>query len=332
MKICVHFQRKDKYQAFEGVRLVKSIKGALDIANIRYVRNDIEYYDILHCCSIYDETKINDAIEEGKKVVFSALMSENDVQTRLLTIKDKNAILSTRELNLLNKVDLILVSDELSKKLLVEKGVTTRIDVVPLGINNSRFLFVNEQEDNIFYNYYQLSKETKFIVSIGTYEDNENFEDLIQIAKLCPKNYFYYFGFSKSHKVPYKNKNIPANLKFHTLANEEIYRSMMKNASIYLSFDNTRHSPITLFDAASSGTQIVSLRPNGLNDEILNKLGAYSGTTIKEVGEIINKYFNNELPSNVELAKQVAHENSLKALGKALQEKYNSILKGEENA
>ena len=332
MKICVHFQRNEKQQAFGGVRLVKSIKGALDVANIRYARNDIEYYDILHCCSINDETKINDAIEDGKKVVFSALMSENDTQTRLLTIKDKTYYLSPRELSILNKVDLILVCDEISKKILVERGVTTRIDVVPVGVNSSRFLFVNEQEDNIFYNYYQLSKETKFIVSSGTYEDKDNFDDLIEIARLCPKYYFYYFGFSKSHKVPYKNKNIPNNLKFHTLINEEIYRSMMKNASIYLSFDNSRHSPISLFDAASSSTQIVSLEPNGLNSEILNKLGAYTGKTIKEVGNIINKLFNNELEFNVSKAKQIAYDNSLKALGNALKEEYSSIMKGEENA
>lgn len=332
MKICVHFHRNEKQQAFGGVRLVKSIKGALDVANIRYARNDIEYYDILHCCSVYDETKINDAIEDGKKVVFSALMAENDTQTRLLSIKDKNYVLSSRDLNILNKVNLILVCDELSRQILIEKGVTTKIVVVPVGVNSARFVFVNEQEDNIFYNYYQLSKETKYIVSNGTYEDEKNFDDLIEIARLCPKYYFYYFGFSKKHKVPYKNKNLPGNIKFHCLANEEIYRSMMKNASIYLSFDNTRHSPISLFDAASSSTQIVSLEPNGLNNEILQKLGAYTGKTIKDVANIINKLCNNELEFNTEKAKQVAQENSLKALGNALKEAYTSILKGEENA
>lgn len=331
MKICVHFQRNEKQQAFGGVRFVKSIKGALDVANIRYTRNDIENYDILHCCSVNDETKINDAIEDGKKVVFSALMSENDTQTRLISIKDKNYIISARDINILNKVDLILVCDENSKNILIEKGVTTQIHIVPVGVNISRFLFVNEQEDNIFYNYYQLPKDTKFIVSSGTYEDKDSFEDLIEIAKLCPKYYFYYFGYTKGHKIPYKNKSIPSNLKFHSLANEEIYRSMMKNASIYLSFNNQRHSPISLFDAAGSNTQIVSLEPNGLNSDILNKLGAYSGKTIKEVGEIINKLFNNELKFNVSDAKKVAQENSLKALGNALKDEYNSILKGVEN-
>lgn len=330
MKICVHFLQKNRYQAFEGVRLIKSIKGALDIANIRYARNDIESYDILHCCSLQDETKINDAIEEGKKVVFSALMSETDIQTRLLVRKENNLTLPARALSILNKVDLILVSDELSKNLLISNGTKTRIDIVPVGVNNSRFAFVNEQEDNIFYNYYQLSKETKYVVSVGTYEDKENFEDLVQIAKQCPKYYFYYFGFNKSHKIPYKNKNLPSNLKFHVLANEEIYRSMMKNASIYLSFDNRRHSPITLFDAASSGTQIVSLKPNDLNNDILDKLGAYSGTTISEVCNIINQLFLNKLPFNVEQARKVAHENSLKALGNSLLEKYDSLMKGEE--
>mgnify|MGYP003328083451 CR=1 FL=1 len=107
---------------------------------------------------------------------------------------------------------------------------------------------------------------------------------------------------------------------------------MMKKASIYLSFDNMRHSPITLLDAASSGTQIVSLKPNGLNENILEKLGAYSGKTIKEVAGLIDKLLNDELEMNIAKAKQVARENSLKALGNALKEEYKIVMKeGEKN-
>ena len=64
MKICVFFQPKDKYDNFEGMRLRKSIKGALELVDVPYSRNIIDNYDIIHFVSPDDELKINDAIEE----------------------------------------------------------------------------------------------------------------------------------------------------------------------------------------------------------------------------------------------------------------------------
>ena len=331
MKICVFFQPKDKYDNFEGMRLRKTIKGALELVDVPYSRNIIDNYEIIHFVSPDDEVKINDAYEAGIPIVFSALMSETDIATRLSELsKSGLTVLSARALRILNKVNLVLVCDEASKKFLVDNGVKTKIDIVPLGVNLARFEIPSQLSSDIFYNYYQLPKDSKFIVSVGSYEDKDKFKSLCEIARFCPNYYFYYFGRSKSKKSPPKIKNTPKNLKFHLLTNDEIYCSMMKNASIYLAFDNRRHSPITLLDAAASRTQIVALNPVYRNDELLNKLHAYRGDSTPEVGSIITNIMNGNLEKHVEEAYEFAHENSLRKLGIALKKEYASLLKGEK--
>ena len=215
MKICVYFQPKDKYDNFEGMRLRKSIKGALELVDVPYSRNIIDSYDIIHFVSPDDEVKINDAKEEGIPTVFSAGMSETDIATRLFELKNDVHVITPRALRTLNKVDLVLVSDETSKQLLIDSGVKTRVEVVPLGVNTARFEMTSQLESDIFFNYYQLSKDTKFVVSVGSYEDRDKFKALCEIARFCPNYHFYYFGRCKSKRKPPKIKNAPRNIKFH---------------------------------------------------------------------------------------------------------------------
>ncbi len=104
----------------------------------------------------------------------------------------------------------------------------------------------------------------------------------------------------------------------------------MKNASVFLTFDNRRHNPITLFDAAASKTQIVALTPTYNNGELLEKLHAYTGDSTPEVASLITKIMNGELETKTDLAYKVAQENSLRKLGLALKEEYESLLKEED--
>lgn len=329
MKICVYFEPKDINDDFEGKRLRKTIKGSLEMVNVPYTRNLVENYDILHVLSAGDELKINDAIQTNHKVVFSALITETDIVTRLYELKNNCLVMSPRYLRTLNKVDVILVCDECSKELLITSGVKTKIVCVPLGINTSRFEMTSELESDLFYNYFQLDKRTKYIVSIGSFEDKDEFSKLIEIAKLCPNYRFFYFGKGKTKKSLPKSKKIPKNLEFHLLLNQDIYCSMMRNALAYLSFDNRRRSPLTLFDAAASKTQIISLKPNNYNEEILTKLKAVCCNTSYEVSKTIDAINNGEYINNVEQVYKVARANSLKKLGTKLIEIYNNLLKGE---
>lgn len=334
MKICVYFQPKKLKDNFEGARLRKNIKGALELANIEYAKNIIDEYDIIHFISIDDEAKINDSIAENKRTVFSAFVCETDESARLLSVKNDAPIFSSKALRVLNNVDVVFVPNETSRNLLVRAGITSRIEIVSPGVNLSRFEFADPIQEKVFYNYFRIETAEQYVVSIGTYEQYDSLKPLIEIANRCPKYTFFFFGqmHGKMHegKIRRLAKKMPKNLKLCPLAVSEIYCSMMKHASVFLSFDNSRHAPLTLLDAAASKTQIVALKPLGFNEETLKKTHAIVCENIDDVASAITKLMEGTIENHCEEAYNFACENSLTKLGKRLNEEYTKLLKGDK--
>ncbi len=326
MKVCVYFEPSENRDNFEGARLRKNIKGALEIEGIPYSTNVIDKYDLIHFISIKDEEKINDAIEQGIPTVISTFVCENDVTARITSIKNDIVGLSAKAIRVLNRVDRVFVPNTTGKEFLLNHGITSKIDVVTPGVKLSRFNITNQIEDDIFYKYYQLEKNAKYIVSIGTYDDKERLKTLKEIALKMPNYKFFFFGVGRDAKKIYKTKNIPSNLKLSIFMNDEVYCSMMKNAYIYLSLDNSKHSPLTLLDAAASKTQIVALEPLSYNEQILNETHAYTCESIEKVISTLNGLLNGTLTRHIDEAYEFAKENSIEKLGESLRKEYTEIL------
>ena len=72
MKVLVHFQPSPKFDNFEGARMRKTIKGALEMVETKYTSNLLDDYDVTHFISPEDEGRMNIAIERRKPVVVSA--------------------------------------------------------------------------------------------------------------------------------------------------------------------------------------------------------------------------------------------------------------------
>lgn len=326
MKICIYFKPKAKNDNYEGARLRKTLKGALEVNDITYAKDIVDNYDLIHFMSIDDELKINDAKENHIPIVFSALNCESDESAKMLVVKDGKIILPSKTLKVLNNVDKILVSDNLSKEFLEDNGVTTDIEIVSPGVNLSRFEFQSQLEEGIFYNYFQLERTKKFIVSSGTAKDKRVTDLLISLAKKCPDYKFFHITNNRMSKIMHIAKGIPNNLKFCTLLNSELYCSMMKLASIYIALDNTKHSPITLLDAAASKTQIIALSPLSMNEELLKDLHAYTCDDINKMSELINNLLSGKLEFTIDQAYEYAKENSISKVGKKLIKVYEEIL------
>lgn len=89
MRIFISFQPRLKYDNFEGSRLRKSIKGALEVSSISYTSNIEEEFDIAHFISLDDEYLIHKCLSMHKPVVISALYCETDPVASFLTYKKK---------------------------------------------------------------------------------------------------------------------------------------------------------------------------------------------------------------------------------------------------
>lgn len=331
MKICVYFHPKAKFDNYEGSRLRKNIKGALELNNIPFAKDIIDSFDVAHFITPDDETKIDSIKELGIPVVFSALYCENDVAASLISSIDKDNALSLKAIRTLNKADVVLVSDKLSRDTLLNNGVISKIEIVSPGVNISRFEFSSQLEEKIFFNYFQLEPNKKFAVTYANIKDTKTRKNLISIARLCPDVIFIALGNKSIGRISRIRKSIPRNIKLSNLVNNDIYCSMMRMASVVLYLDNRHHSPISLLDAAASKTQVVSLGPAGLNEEYLEAIKANICNNIDDVTKVINEIATGKSKIVNAEAYEFAKENSLKVVGKQLITIYKNLLGDKTN-
>ncbi len=334
MKICVYFNPRIENDNFEGTRLRKTIKGALELSNVPYTSSTIDNYEIIHFLSLNDEAKINDALENGKKVVFSALYCEDDKTTKCTYEKNEEIKLLDKAKRIFNRLDLIMVPTSGAKDFLIKEGIKTSIKVIPLSVNKERFQINNRLDEELFYNYFQIDKVTKYICTVGDYTNNKTITTLSSIAALSPKYIFFFFGQTKgkySASTLYRlKKKVPTNLKLCPVMSDEIYCSMMKNAQMYFAFDKKKFTSIALFDAASSKTQIITIEPLGNNASLLEDLGSLVAKDINDLATIINSYMEGNINSTINKAYNYACRHSLKVFGKNLKTTYEKLLEGDK--
>ncbi|MFA6781102.1 MAG: glycosyltransferase [Bacilli bacterium] len=332
MKVFVHFQPRYLKDVYEGMRLRKNIKGALELTNIEIAKNSIDYYDVAHFLSIADEMKINDALELGKPVVFSALMCESDPVAKITeTTRDGEVRLTNRALRILNKVDIVIVPNDTGAKFLADQGVNTKTIVLSPGVNIARFEKSDQLETELFYRYFRLNKSAKTVVAFGQYDSREEIRNTIEIAKLCPEYKFLYFGQGKHllllpGKIRHLLRRSPKNLKFNPIIPEDVYRSVMMNANVFLLINRRKYNAITMLDAIAAKCQIIGLGPIDYDAKVLARGYAYIANTLPAVAANINQFFNGELPSKAARAYSIAKSESLTEIGKQLEKIYTGLI------
>ncbi len=332
MKVFVHFQPRYLKDVYEGMRLRKNIKGALELTNVEIAKNSIDYYDVAHFLSIADEMKINDAIELGKPVVFSALMCESDPAAKITEVtRDGEVRLSNRALRVLNKVDVVIAPNKAGVKFLLEQGIKTKIIVLSPGVNIARFEKTDQLETDLFYRYFRLNKSSKTVVAFGQYDSREEIRNIVEIAKLCPEYKFLYFGQAKHllllpSKIRRLLRRSPKNLKFNPIIPEDVYRSVMMNANVFLLVNRRKYNAITMLDAIAAKCQIIGLGPIDYDAKVLTKRYAYVGNTLPAVAANINQFLSGELPSNAVKAHSIAKSESLTEIGKQLEKIYTELI------
>ena len=240
MKVFVPFQLKPKAPTFEAARLIKNIRGALELNDIKYVTNIADTFDIAHYVFVEPDNSLTDVIERGVFTVCSALCCENDPNASFIQYHSHDgkriSTLKQKALKFLNKMNLVLVPTETAKQFLIDNGVTTPIEVLLPGVNLSRFDFSRDDEKELFHRYFSEEKDKKLVVAMGEYSNNmDGINAFINAAKKCPETLFYYIGcedaaYKFGMNLKKLIKKAPRNVKFKSTIPEDIYRSAILNA------------------------------------------------------------------------------------------------------
>ena len=339
MKVLVYFQPNPKHDNFEGARMRKTIKGALEVIGLTYTSNLYDDYDVAHFISPDDENKLNVALERKVPVIVSALFGEDDPTTRFLNHKNKNGkrttTLKPKALRVLNKASLVLVPCESAKEFLINNGVNKPIEVSVPGVNLARFNFSREDEKELFYRYFREDKNKKLVMALGEYSNNmEGIHSLINVAKKREDTVFYYVG-SESLSVNYgKTKKIiktaPKNVHFKTIIPDDIYRSMLLNADVFMLPGYNLSGVIAVEEAMAANCQLI-VRKSAIFPEFLkNEETAYVAEFSETLTSLCLDYLDNKIKSTTDKAYRMISLHTLNDYGKQLSAIYANVLANKE--
>ena len=336
MKVLVYFQPSPKHDNFEGARMRKTIKGALEIIDVNYTSNLYDDFDVAHFMSPDDENKLNVALERRVPIIVSAIFGEDDPTTRFLNHKSKDGkrttTLKAKALRMLNKANLVLVPCESAKKFLIDSGVNKPIEIVVPGVNLARFNFSRDDEKELFYRYFREDKNKKLVFAVGEYSNNmEGIHSVINAAKRREDAVFYYLGcetfkanYGKCRKII---KSAPKNMHFKTILPDDIYRSILLNADVFMLPGYNLAGIISVEEAMASNCQLI-VRKSAMFPEFLkNEKTAYVAEFSETLTSLCLDYLNENIKPTTEEAYRKISLYNLENFGKQLFNIYQSLIK-----
>ena len=335
MKTLVYFQPSLKNDNFEGARMRKTIKGALEIVNSKYTSNLYDDYDVAHFMSPDDENKLNIALERNVPTVVSALFGEDDPTTRFINYKSKDGkrtnTLKARALRMLNKANLVLVPTESAKEFLIENGVTSQIEACIPGINLSRFNFSREDEKELFYRYFREDKNKKIVLAMGEYSYNmEGIHALIDAALKRPDVGFYYIGCeslgSSVGKAKKIIKNSPKNMHFVNILPDDIYRSLLLNADAFMLPGYNIAGIVSVEEAMAAKCQLIVRKSAVFPEFLKNERTAYIAEFSETLTSLCLDYLDEKIKPTTDEAYRNISQYNLENFGKQLLNIYTKLI------
>ena len=337
MKVFVHFQPDPKDDNFEGARLRKTIKSALEVLEIPHTNTLMDDFDVAHFIYLEDESVIQELKERNIPIVVSALYCEDDPCASYIEYKNKDGertyTVKPKTIKFLNSVDLVLVPNQSAKQMLLDAGVTARVDICPTGVNFARFDFSRDDEKELFYRYFSCERDKKIVLSLGDCTDEIDGLGVIEkAAKLCKDvNFYYLIKNEHNNKLSWKNRRLirklPHNVIFASIVPDDIYRSALLNADVFLHPGYKPAGLTSIYEAMVAKCQVIVRQQDILEDLTIDQQTAYVASYSETLAGIIKDYFDGKLKPTINNAYKAVSKNNIKNFGIKIVSFYQDLLK-----
>lgn len=305
---------------YYGYRLLRDLNHLYFLRGVD-ITNDIDSkFDYAHFVDISQKKEIyyvRDVLK--KKVAVDYFVNKR---------KNKNIGLSEiviplEDKKILNKCNLIIVSCNADKMILLANDIKTPIEVMPLPVNEERFTHVSDLEKNSFFQYAGLLKGERFALSTTNYKDLKDIKNLVEIAEKVKNVRFFVFGPKRGiFNTPLSIKNAidsaPSNIVFKTFVDEDIFKSAMLLSSFFIATSNADLEILTVLEAMITKTQIFTFTSHYMGDVLIDNRNCLCGYSSSEVVNLINKFLQNEI-STVDQAYQYAKKHSYQECSEILE-------------
>ena len=335
MIVFVRFAPGVRNDIFEGTRLRKNIKGGLELNNIKWVESVFAGPDVCHYLTPVDEGKAHDAKLDNYPIVVSALYAENDPYCRYLERgTDSFYALSPRAIKLLEMADLVLVPSLSAKNLLFQCGLqNSAIEIVTPGVNVTRFEILDPLEGEVFHRYFRLSKDDRYVISVGDFEDQRTIKKLRTLAEAMPKLLFFFFGSTSKTGdgiIKKLSKDSPPNIRFHPVVEDDVFRSGLFSALYFLELGESLSHPLEELEAMAAKTPIIHIgKPMG-GDFLKDGINCLAPLDVEEAAKMLDSLSTSDTEAIIIEGYKTAKENTLGVLGEKLKGIYASLLNKTE--
>ncbi len=329
MKVCIHFPHLHGADAFESTRLRKTLKGACESVDIAWEEEPSSSTEIAHFFSPLDEKLLLKCKKKGIKTVLSCFYCENDFRAAFLQDKQGEKKIGEKAVRMMNEADLVFVPTEGLASLARNEGVTSKIKVLDVGVNLDRFSS-KSVEANIFPRYFRVRPDEKFVVCVGSYEDEKTLTALKKIASLTPKITFYFFG--SKRRFPFYfglrkyKKDSPSNLIYEPIVEDDVYRSALMHCLAYLLLDDEHPDQMALMDAFASGAEVVAIGEQKANPILENGKNCLLFKDEKEASLGLARLYLEKDKAIIMAGYAIAERCALPCFAKQLKEAYEETL------
>ncbi len=329
MKVCIHYPHLHGVDAFESTRLRKTLKGACESVDIIWEEEPSPSTDIAHFFSPLDEKLLLKCKKKGIKTVLSCFYCENDFRASFLKEKQGEKKIAENSIRMMNEADLVFVPTEGLASLARNEGVTSKIKILDVGVNLDRFSS-KSVEANIFPRYFRVRPDEKFVMCVGSYEDEKTLNSLKKVASLTPKMNFYFFG-AKKHFPFYISSNkykkgSPSNLIYEPVVEDDVYRSALMHCVSYLLLDDEHPDQMALMDAFASGAEVVAIGEQKANPILENGKNCLLFKDEKEASLGLARLYLEKDKAIIMAGYAIAERCALPCFAKKLKEAYEETL------
>ena len=336
MKVFVRFQPSIEND-FEGARLRKTIKSALEMLHIPHTDTLMDDFDIAHFIYIEDESVIQELKERNIPIVVSALYCESDPSADYIDYKNKDGErtynLKPKAIKFLESVDLILVPNKNARQILIDAGIVTRIKICPPGVNFARFDFSRDDEKELFYRYFNCKRDEKLVLAVGDCSaEVDGLGVVSKAARICENTQFYYLAKSeKGNKISRKNrkefKKVPRNVTVVNIIPDDIYRSALLNADVFLYPGYKPAGLISTYEAMAAKCQLIVRQQTLLEEIAIDQQTAYVASYSETLAGIIKDYLEEKIKPTINAAYKKVSKHDIKVFGDKIISFYQELLK-----
>ncbi len=228
-----------------------------------------------------------------------------------------------------NKCDCVIAPSESIKKMLLNQGIRSRIEVIPTGINLEVFGNPNRE---IIRKRYNLGLEQKLLLYAGRIAKEKNLEFLINSFKLIlnkkPNTYLMLVGHrTKKSYLINLIKKLHLETKVFLVGHSNAVQNYYGAADLLVFSSTTETQGLVLVEAMAAGTPVVAVDSPGVRDVINGKNGLMVKESIRDFSEkVINVLDDNKLRKKMsQNARKTAGDYSISKMSRRMLKVYKSV-------